>query len=202
MVQKITTLLLITTALFSCSETPKSLPILGERFYDSELKDTVYHTIDKILLEDKNGQRFDYSKMDGKPYVADFFFTSCPAMCPTMTTQMKRIQSKVGNKINLLSISIDYKRDTPDRLEQYIAKSHIDTTNWFFLRGTKEQLSEIGEYGFFTAFGEDDAAPGGYYHSSYFYLVDTQKRIRGIYDGMVEEDVNKLINDIETLLNE
>ncbi|MFP5471688.1 MAG: SCO family protein [Bacteroidia bacterium] len=202
MVQKITSILFTALILFSCKENQKQLPILGERFYDAELKDTVYHTIDKILLEDKNGQRFDYSKMEGKPYVADFFFTSCPSMCPIMATQMKRIQSKVGNKINLLSISIDYKRDTPERMQHYIEKSHIDTTNWFFLRGTKEQLSEIGEYGFFTAFGEDEAAPGGYYHASYFYLIDTKKRIRGIYDGMVEEDVDKLINDIEILLNE
>jgi protein SCO1/2 len=201
MVQKVSILALVLLLLVGCESQPK-LPILGERFFDAERKDTVYHTIPKISLQDHYGNRFDNAQLEGKPYVADFFFTSCPTMCPVMTTQMKRIQNKVGDKINLLSISIDFKHDTPERMQAYIEKNHIDTKNWFFLRGDEEQLKEVGDYGFFTAFGEDDQAPGGYYHSSYFYLIDSKKRIRGIYDGMMEEDVDKLINDINILINE
>lgn len=199
MVQKIITFFLV-VILVSCGNSKKELPILGEKYYDAASGDTVYHTIENIRLEDHNGERFNYSILDGKPYVADFFFTSCPSMCPVMTTQMKRIQSKLGDKINIISISIDYKRDSVQRLQNYITKNHINTKNWSFLRGNEEQLKEVGDYGFFTAFGEDDKAPGGYFHSSYFYLIDAQKRIRGIYDGMVEEDVNKLIEDIKTLI--
>lgn len=199
MVQKITFFILILVSI-ACNETKKQLPILGERFFDANIQDTVYHTIDKINLIDQNGNKFDYNTYEGKPYVADFFFTSCPSMCPTMTTQMKRVQNKLGDKINLLSISVDSKRDTIEKLQLYIEKNHIDIKNWTFLRGTKSQLDEIGTYGFFTVFGEDEAAPGGYMHSSYFYLVDSKKRIRGIYDGMVEEDVDKLIKDIDILL--
>jgi protein SCO1 len=188
--------------MLACKNNAPTLPILGERYFDEQLNDTVYHTIDNIRLENHLGNEFDYTQLAGKPFVADFFFTSCPTMCPIMTTQLKRVQNKVGNKVNFMSISIDYKHDTPERLQQYIEKNHIDTANWFFLRGNQEQLQEVGDYGFFTAFGEDDKAPGGYYHSSYFYLVDAKKRIRGIYDGMMEDDVDKLINDIQILLNE
>jgi protein SCO1 len=201
-VQKIISILIISLAVVACKNNAPTLPILGERYFDEELNDTVYHTIENIRLENHLGTAFEYSKVDGKPFVADFFFTSCPTMCPIMTTQMKRVQNKIGDKLNFLSISIDYKHDTPERMQAYIEKNHIDTKNWFFLRGTEEQLREVGDYGFFTAFGEDDKAPGGYYHSSYFYLVDSKKRIRGIYDGMMEEDVDKLINDIQILLHE
>jgi protein SCO1 len=201
-VQKIISILSLSLILVACNENTVKLPILGERYFDEQLKDTVYHTIPKIFLQDHYGNSFDNAQLEGKPYVADFFFTSCPTMCPVMTTQMKRIQSKVVDKINLLSISIDFKHDTPERMQAYIEKNHINTKNWFFLRGDEEQLKEVGDYGFFTAFGEDDKAPGGYYHSSYFYLIDSKKRIRGIYDGMMEEDVDKLINDIEILINE
>lgn len=202
MVQKIISILSLSLILVACNENTVKLPILGERYFDEQLKDTVYHTIPKIFLQDHYGNSFDNAQLEGKPYVADFFFTSCPTMCPVMTTQMKRIQNKVGDKINLLSISIDFKHDTPERMQAYIEKNHIDTKNWFFLRGNEEQLKEVGDYGFFTAFGADEQATGGYYHSSYFYLIDSKKRIRGIYDGMMEEDVDKLINDIEILINE
>jgi protein SCO1 len=108
------------------------LPILGERYFDEQLKDTVYHTIENIRLENHLGAAFDYSQLEGKPYVADFFFTSCPTMCPIMTTQMKRVQNKIGDKLNFLSISIDYKHDTPERMQAYIEKNHIDTKIGFF----------------------------------------------------------------------
>ena len=118
-----------------------------------------------------------------------------------MTSALKRVQGEIPmDSINIVSISIDPKNDTPEQLSKYVEKNHIDTKNWFLLRGEQSELDPIGYEGFFTSFGEDENAPGGYFHSSNIYLVDTKGRIRGLYDGMDEESMKQLPEDIKNLL--
>lgn len=138
-----------------------------------------------------------------KIYVADFFFTSCPTICPIMKTQMLRIYEKYKDdeRIVLLSHSIDPEHDTVEVLRDYGGRLGIEADRWHLVTGNKEEIYKTARlYG--LAAMEDKNAPGGFIHSGSFTLVDRQGRIRGYYRGTEEEAVDRLIDDIAWLLNE
>ena len=138
-----------------------------------------------------------------KIYVADFFFTSCPTICPIMKSQMLRVYEKYKDdqRIVLLSHSIDPEHDTVEVLRDYGARLGIEADRWHLVTGSKEEIYNTAKrYG--LAAMEDKNAPGGFIHSGSFTLVDRQGRIRGYYRGTEEEAVNRLIDDIAWLLNE
>ena len=138
-----------------------------------------------------------------KIYVADFFFTSCPTICPIMKTQMLRVYEKYKDdqRVVLLSHSIDPEHDTVEVLRDYGARLDIDADRWHLVTGDKEEIYNTAKrYG--LAAMEDKNAPGGFLHSGSFTLVDRQGRIRGYYRGTEEEAVDRLIDDIAWLLNE
>ncbi len=138
-----------------------------------------------------------------KIYVADFFFTSCPTICPIMKSQMLRVYEKYKDdqRVVLLSHSIDPEHDTVEVLRDYGARLGIEADRWHLVTGNKEEIYNTAKrYG--LAAMEDKNAPGGFIHSGSFTLVDRQGRIRGYYRGTEEEAVNRLIDDIAWLLNE
>jgi protein SCO1/2 len=135
--------------------------------------------------------------------VADFFFTSCPTICPIMKTQMLRVYEKYKDdeRVVLLSHSIDPEHDTVEVLRDYGARLGIEADRWHLVTGNKEEIYKTAKlYG--LAAMEDENAPGGFIHSGSFTLVDRQGRIRGYYRGTEEEAVDLLIDDIARLLNE
>ena len=138
-----------------------------------------------------------------KIYVADFFFTSCPTICPIMKSQMLRVYEKYKDdqRVVLLSHSIDPEHDTVEVLRDYGARLGIEADRWHLVTGNKEEIYHTAKrYG--LAAMEDKNAPGGFIHSGSFTLVDRQGRIRGYYRGTEAEAVNRLIDDIAWLLNE
>ena len=138
-----------------------------------------------------------------KIYVADFFFTSCPTICPIMKSQMLRVYEKYKDdqRVVLLSHSIDPEHDTVEVLRDYGARLGIEADRWHLVTGDKEEIYKTAKlYG--LAAMEDENAPGGFIHSGSFTLVDRQGRIRGYYRGTEEEAVDRLINDIALLLDE
>ena len=203
MVQKVIAFVLLALATLACqTELAKKLPIIGERYFDEITQDTVFHTIPHFHLVDQQNENFCSDTLAGKVYLADFFFTHCPSMCPKMTSALKRVQGEFSaEELNIISISIDPKNDTVEQLTRYVEKNHIDTKNWYLLRGEQHELDPIGYEGFFTSFGEDDKAPGGYFHSSNIYLIDSKGRMRGLYDGMDDESVKQLTQDVKILLS-
>ena len=137
-----------------------------------------------------------------KIYVADFFFTSCPTICPIMKTQMLRVYEKYKDdeRVVLLSHSIDPEHDTVEVLRDYGARLGIEADRWHLVTGNKEEIYKTAKlYG--LAAMEDENAPGGFIHSGSFTLVDRQARIRGYYRGTEEEAVDRLIDDIARLLD-
>ncbi len=169
--------------------------------------DTLYLTIpsfsfinqDSIVVTDKD--------FDGKIYVADFFFTSCPSICPVMHRNMLKVYEKFkGNPdVKIISHTIDYKYDTPSVLKRYATKLGIEGTQWEFLRGTKDSVYTIAEQNYLVAVQEDNSADdhAGLVHQGWFVLIDKEKRLRGTgYDGTDEKQVDKLISDMQILLNE
>lgn len=208
---KITNLIVILALLigFSCtseSENTSSaeLPILGERYVDDN-QDTVYHEIADFTFVNQIGDTITNADVAGKIYVADFFFTSCPTICPIMKKEMLRVYEKYRNQPNfrILSHSIDPTHDTQTVLKDYAEKLGIeDATTWNFLTGDQEKIFEIGQTSYLATAMADQAEPGGFLHSGAFLLVDGNGRIRGVYDGTKSDQVDRLISDIPKLLNQ
>jgi len=188
----------------------KKLPVLGHKRVenievDGGIKaDTIYHTIPDFSFYDQDSVKITGETFKDQIYVADFFFTTCPTICPTMKAQMLRLYEKFNDnpEVSLLSHTIDPVHDNVEVLHDFAEKLGVSSSKWHFVTGEKEKIYEQGMKGYMVTAGEDDQAPGGYIHSGAFILVDKDKRIRGIYDGTVEVDVNELMDDMEILLNE
>ena len=205
--------IVLVNILFSCNSGGKGedLPIYGnmelvDRVRDGKkVIDTVYHTIPDFLFVDQDSNAITQETFNDKIYVADFFFTSCPDICPAMKTQMLRVYEKYkGNEeFALLSHTIDPKRDSVTVLKDYSERLGVEESGtWFFVTGDKEKIYDIGLNGYMVTADESPDAPGGFIHSGAFILVDKERRIRGVYDGTKEEKVDLLMADIPRLLAE
>jgi protein SCO1/2 len=178
------------------------LPILGERYVDDN-QDTVYHSIADFAFVNQLGDTIRKEDMAGKIYVADFFFTTCPTICPVMKKEMLRVYEQFKGEPNfrILSHSIDPSHDTQAVLKDYAEKLGVpDAATWNFLTGDQEKIFEIGQTSYLTTTMADDMEPGGFLHSGAFLLVDQQGRIRGVYDGTKTDQVDRLLADIPKLL--
>lgn len=178
------------------------LPILGERYVDDN-QDTVYHTIAQFSFVNQVGDTISNADVSGKVYVADFFFTTCPTICPVMKKEMLRVHEKFKDNPNfkILSHSIDPTHDTQEVLKDYAEKLGItDASTWNFLTGDQEKIFEMGQTSYLTTAMADQMEPGGFLHSGAFLLIDQQGRIRGVYDGTKSDQVDRLINDIPKIL--
>ena len=200
-------ILIFFTLLTSCVDrTPGALPILGRHaFLDTESgTDTLYHTIKPFAFVDQDSTMITNATYGGKIYVADFFFTSCPSICPIMKVQMLRVyeEYKDDGTVMLLSHTIDPEYDKVEVLRDYANRMEVNSAKWHFVTGEKPIIYDMAQTSYYVATRENDRAPGGYEHSGAFILVDNHKRIRGVYDGTKEEAVDKLIADIKTLLIE
>ncbi|KEO74424.1 electron transporter SenC [Anditalea andensis] len=185
------------------------LPILGHRYTENRevdgrvIIDTVYHQIADFSFVNQDGDTVTNETVEGKVYVADFFFTSCPTICPVMKTEMLRVYDRFGDHpdFKILSHSIDPSYDTVPLLKDYSERLGVaNADTWHFLTGDQEHVYEIGQTSYMTTAMEDKDEPGGFLHSGAFILVDQNGHIRGIYDGTKSDQVNKLMNDIPKLL--
>lgn len=196
--------------LMSCDREPeRRLPIYGqhsttERNVEGKvIIDTVYHTIPNFSFINQDSSELNQEFFDGKIYIANFFFTRCPTICPIMQRNMLTIYEKYKNdeRVAFLSHSIDYRNDHPLVLKEYADRLGVDNSQWQFVNGQKDEIFDISkEYLVFTTV--DENAPGGYDHQGLFLLVDQQRRIRGAYDGTEDEQIQRLLNDIKTLFKE
>ncbi|WP_200974139.1 SCO family protein [Echinicola sp. 20G] len=194
----------------SKSQEEEGLPYLGfsdmvEKEVDGKtVIDTVYHQIADFSFTDQDGHTITNEAVNGKVYVADFFFTTCPTICPIMKTQMLRVYEKFRNNpdFQILSHSIDPTYDTVQVLKDYSERLGIeDASTWHFLTGDQEKIFEIGQTSYLATAMKDKNEPGGFLHSGAFILIDRKGHIRGVYDGTVKEQVDELIQDIPKLLS-
>jgi protein SCO1 len=162
---------------------------------------------------DHNGLSFSSDSLKDRIYVVDFFFTTCPSICPIMTANMTKLHERFAHYdgFELVSITVDPKRDTPSTLKEYAVNRKIDSPRWHFLTGDKDSLYNVA-YKFLSSAMEDDSAPGGFLHTEYFVLVDREGNLRsrddehgniiGVYHGTNAAHVNDLIDDIKVLIAE
>ena len=191
----------IALAALACnnSEPQKALPIIGN--HDIQGEDTIYHQIPDFAFIDQDSQVVTNATFDGKIYIADFFFTSCPTICPKVKKQMLRIYEKYQDEPRLmfLSHSIDPKRDTVGRLKTYSENLGVDTGRWRFVTGNKDEIYEIAD-DYMSIAVEDPNAPGGFDHSGWLLLVDQDRHIRSYCNGTKPEKVDEFMKDIDWLL--
>jgi len=190
--------------LFSC-EREDSLPFYGERDYvyeNGKIIDTLHHVIPDFAYTNQNGKLVSKSDVTGKVFVADFFFSTCPTICPKMTSQMKRLQTLTQDisEIRFLSFTINPSEDTPKVLLDYANSYGVSLSNWDFLTGDEEATHLLGVKGFLVHARSDEDEPGGYAHSPSLVLVDRKGHIRGVYDGTATQEVDQLNQDIRKLL--
>lgn len=177
------------------------LPILGN--HNIQGTDTTYHQIPDFQFVNQDSQSVTPQTFANKAYVTDFFFTSCPTICPKVKKQMLRIYEKYADNeaLLMLSHSIDTKYDTVGRLKQYAENLGVALPKWHFVTGAKKDIFDITSSYMSIAY-EDEEAPGGFNHSGWILLVDKNRHIRSFCDGTDEAAVNDFMDDIDRLLAE
>lgn len=172
--------------------TNSELPVLGPEG----------HQVPAFSFVNQNGDTTGSELLQGKIFVADFIFTSCPGICPKMTSEMKRVQEAyAGNEnLKLISFTVDPERDSAQALATYMELYDVAPDVWTMYTGNKKKLYQLTRSGFYITAVEGDGGPEDFIHSEKLVLVDTEKRIRGYYDGTDPESVDQLITDIEKLI--
>lgn len=160
-----------------------------------------YHTIADFSLTNQNGEIITQEDYKDKIYIADFFFTTCPTICPIMTKNMADIQQEIINDddVLLLSHSVTPEIDSVAELKKYAIEKGVDDTKWNLLTGDKKQIYELARKSYLAVKTDGDGGPFDMIHTENFILVDKQKRIRGFYDGTNKEDMEQLLIDLKIL---
>jgi protein SCO1/2 len=188
--------------------TPKKrLPIYQPAMVNPELVDSTlhykkkYHTIADFELINQNGQLITQKDYHDKIYVADFFFTTCPSICPIMTKNMGIIQERILNddEVLLLSHSVTPKIDSVPQLKKYAFEKGVIDKKWNLVTGDKKQIYELARKSYLAVKTDGDGGPFDMIHTENFILVDKQRQIRGLYDGTNPEEIQELLEDIEIL---
>ena len=176
------------------------------------------HKISDFSFINQNNEVIVNDSLKGNIYITNFFFTSCPTICPVMTKNMAYVQKKLSvfPDIKFLSHTVDPLNDTPERMLNYISdlknkNVNISLSNWDFVTGNKDELYAIAQ-SYFVNVSMDSLAPGGFLHSEYFILIDKEGRVRsgidgndnvvGVYDGTNDAQMKDLVNDVKVLMAE
>lgn len=170
----------------------------GESFYD-----TIWPVLPSFVMINQNGDTITAQEGMGKVQIADFFFTTCPTICPVMTKQLARVHETYLQqaKVIIFSYTIDPTHDSMEVLMDYAQRVGAQLPGWQFLRGNMDETFALADaHGAFAQ--EDIASPGGFNHSGALILIDGKRRVRGLYNGVDGKDVDQLIVDIERLLAE
>lgn len=161
----------------------------------------------------QDGDTITNKDLEGKVYLVDFFFTTCPSICPIMTANMMKVQERFAHydDFHTVSFTVDPKRDSPSVLNQYATERMLNTEKWDFLTGEKDSLYSVA-YHYLSSAMEDSLAAGGFLHTEYFVLVDKEGFLRsrddeqgnviGVYNGTEAQHIRDLIDDVKVLMAE
>jgi protein SCO1/2 len=188
----------------------KTLPIYNPADVNPELVDSTvqyiskYHTIADFSFVNQNGKTITQKDYRGKIYVADFFFTTCGSICPKMTANLFEVQKAIINnpKVMLLSHTVFPEVDNVSILKAYAIKNGVDDSKWNLVTGDKKEIYTMARKSYLAVKMGKPSELYDMVHTENFVLVDAKSRVRGFYDGTKEEDIQKLITDINFLSNE
>jgi protein SCO1 len=185
----------------SCNSRPDKLPFLGHKqIVDGK---EVPPSIRRFSYANQDGDTVTNETLKNNIYITDFFFTSCPSICPRVMKQMLRLHDEFKNEdmVKLVSFTIDPKRDSIGKLAKYAQSIGVQSDKWLFLTGDKDFTLDLAD-DFYIAALEDPSAPGGFDHSGKIVLVDTNGHVRAFCEGTDPETIPKFIKDVKVLLNE
>ena len=187
----------------------ETLPIYSPSMVSKELVEEniqfikKYHKIKDFSMKNQNGETITQEFYNDKIYVADFFFTTCPTICPIMTENMGYIQEKIKNDsdILLLSFSVSPEVDSVEQLKKYALEKNVIDSKWNLVTGNKKDIYNLARTSYLVAKTNGDGGKYDMIHTENFVLVDKEKRIRGFYDGTNSKEMDQLLNDIKILKN-
>lgn len=184
--------------MFGCQSNSKELPVLSYKIDDSGKKHNYLVTYEGFY--NQLGESFSTENIQNKVVIANFFFTKCPSICPPMRTSLISIAEDFKKKDNFLIVShtIDPENDSIEVLKNYSEATGISSDHWQFVRSSIENTRQQANL-FMTNFKPNENGTD-FYHSSYVALLDKSQQIRGFYNILVEEEVNRLKIDITSLL--
>ena len=185
----------------------KALPVYQPSMVDKSLVDSTlhykkkYHSIADFELTNQNGETITQENYKDKIYVADFFFTTCPTICPIMTKNMAEIQEAISedDDVLLLSHSVTPAIDTVAQLKRYALEKGVIDAKWNLVTGDKKEIYELARKSYLAVKTDGDGGPFDMIHTENFILVDKERRIRGFYDGTNREEIVQLLEDLEVL---
>ncbi len=180
----------------------KRLPIIGP--VEVTLSgDSVFHSVGDFNLVNQDGKSISQKDLDGKIYVANFFFANCKSVCPQMNENVRRIQEKFKgiHDIRIVSYTVDPENDSVPVLAEYARKMGADNSQWWFLTGPKDSIYTLARTGYLLPAAQR-VAEGDFFHSQDLLLIDKEKHIRGIYDGTETYEVDTLMDEIKVLMHE
>ena len=195
--------------IYNALQPKRRLPIYQPNMVNAELVDSTlqhvkkYHRIADFSMLNQNGDTITQENYRDKIYVADFFFTTCPTICPIMTANLVEVQAALANdpEVLLLSHSVTPEIDSVAQLKKYAIEKGVNDAKWNLVTGDKKQIYELARKSYLAVQEDGDGGPFDMIHTENFILVDKQRRIRGFYDGTKEEEMDRLLSDIEILKN-
>ncbi|WP_339754663.1 SCO family protein [uncultured Winogradskyella sp.] len=199
--------LIIIAIIYNILNVKKPLPIYQPAMVSEELVDSTiqyqqkYHKIADFSLLNQNGETVTQNTYKGKIYIADFFFTTCQTICPIMTDHMYQIQKEILNDddVMLLSHSVTPKIDSVAQLKKYAKEKGVIDRKWNLVTGDKKQIYELARKSYLAVKTDGVGDEYDMIHTENFILIDNKQQIRGFYDGTKPEDIEHLLEDIETL---
>jgi protein SCO1/2 len=206
------TVLPIASYLFVSNLSKDAIKMPRRYFYDTvvvkmekgkKINDTVWHKVRPFKLKNQFGKEVGLEDWGGKIIIADFFFTSCPSICPKLTRNMKKLQTafkKTDSLVRFVSFTVDPVRDTVQALKAYGDKFGIDHDTWFMLTGDRNELYDIALNEFKASIASNGNIDTGFIHTDRFFLLDRDRVVRGWYSGLDSVNLDKLIKDV-VLLN-
>jgi protein SCO1/2 len=162
------------------------------------------HVVGDFSFTDQTGKTFTAQDMNGKVSVVEFFYTTCPDLCPRMNANMDKVYEKFKHAphFEILSYTVNPGHDTPPVLAKYAEQYGADPSVWKFLTGPASKTYSLAEHDYLIGSVDSAHVSGLFVHSQWWALVDQQRRIRGFYDGTSLDDIRKLEHDIYVLLKE
>lgn len=197
----------IIVLMYQALKPEKRLPVYQPSMVNPELVDSTlvyvkkYHSIADFKLINQNGDTISQADYADKIYVADFFFTTCPTICPVMTANMADLQQiiKDDEEVMLLSHSVTPEIDSVPQLKKYALEKGVIDAKWNLVTGDKKQIYELARKSYLAVLTDGDGGPYDMIHTENFILVDKERRIRGFYDGTSSEEVTQLLEDLKVL---
>ena len=188
----------------------EKLPVYQPAMVNFELVDSTiqhqkkFHRIADFSLTNQNGNTITQNDFGGKIYVADFFFTTCPSICITMTDNLLKVQEKIKNNPNvmLLSHSVTPEIDSVTQLKKYAVEKGVIDQKWHLVTGDKKVIYELARKSYLAVKEDRDGGDFDMIHTENFILIDPQRRVRGFYDGTDSEEIKRLLEELEILIQE